>query len=67
MKDYVEIQKRESNMITYDNEKYDSSTAKEASDRATRTTAADYKKADLRKVVAECAHLVENEKKSLYK
>ena len=67
MKDYSEIAEQENNMTTYDNERYDSSIAKEASDRATRITAADYKKADLEKVVADCKHLNKNEKKSLYK
>ena len=67
MKDYSEIAEQENNMTTHDNEKYDSSIAKEASDRATRIAAADYKKADLEKVVADCKHLNNDEKKSLYK
>ena len=67
MKDFAEIAKQESNMTMYDNERYDSSIAKEASDRATRITAADYKKADLKEVVEGCKHLNKEEKRSLYK
>ena len=65
MKDFSEILSFRAEDI-YDEEAHDSETVREMSDRATRISAANYHKADLRKIADGCTHLESDERNKLF-